>query len=76
MKDDQSSVQRVEYSLDADRWRTIYPKDGIADSRLEEFELTLDAEAAAKGVIIRAIYTMNNVATARGEPAPSRTKQH
>lgn len=76
VKDDQSSVQRVEYSLDADRWRTIYPKDGIADSRLEEFELTLDADAAAKGVIIRAIDTMNNVATARGELTPSRTKQH
>jgi len=27
-------------------------------------------------VIIRAIDTMNNVATARGELAPSRTKQH
>lgn len=75
VKDDQSSVQRVEYSLDADRWRTIYPKDGIADSRLEEFELPLDADAAAKGVIIRASDTMNNVATARGEATPARNPQ-
>ena len=33
VKDADSPVQRVEYSLDADRWRPIYPKDGIADSR-------------------------------------------
>ena len=29
-------------SLDASRWRVVYPKDGIADSRREEFEVTLD----------------------------------
>ena len=40
-------MQRVEYSLDADRWRPIYPKDGIADSRAEEFELVLDQELTA-----------------------------
>jgi hypothetical protein len=67
VRDDQSSIQRVEYSLDADRWRTTYPKDGIADSRVEQFELTLDADLAAKGVIIRAIDAMNNISTARGE---------
>jgi hypothetical protein len=33
---------RVEYSLDASRWRVAYPVDGIPDSRREEFEVTLD----------------------------------
>jgi hypothetical protein len=71
VRDDQSSVQRVEYSLDGDRWQTIYPKDGIADSRIEEFELGLEGEAASRGVIIRAIDALNNITSARGE-APAR----
>jgi hypothetical protein len=68
VRDLDSPVQRVEYSLDADRWRPIYPKDGIADSRVEEFELTLDADTADKAIILRAVDGMNNVATGRAEP--------
>ncbi len=74
VRDDQSAVQRVEYSLDADRWRAIYPKDGISDSRTEQFELMIDADLAAKGVILRAMDAMNNVATARGEVTPERSR--
>ena len=68
VRDDHSPIKRVEYSLDADRWRVIYPKDGIPDSRVEEFELTLEGDAAQKGVIIRATDAMNNVATAAATP--------
>ncbi|MEP6917452.1 MAG: hypothetical protein ABJC89_17510, partial [Acidobacteriota bacterium] len=64
VRDEQSPVQRVEYSLDASRWRVVYPKDGIPDSRREEFEIALDDSAAGRSVIIRATDTMNNVATA------------
>ena len=61
-----------DYSLDGDRWQTIYPKDGIADSRFEQFELVLDGEAGARGLILRAADALNNVASARGEaPEPS-----
>jgi hypothetical protein len=60
-------VQRVEYSLDASRWRVVFPKDGIADSRREEFEVTLDESESARSVIIRATDAMNNVATAVAE---------
>jgi hypothetical protein len=74
VRDDHSAVQRVEYSLDADRWRAIYPKDGIADSRTEHFELLLDADLAERGVILRAVDAMNNIATARGEAAPARSR--
>ena len=63
-------MQKVEYSLDGDRWQTIYPKDGIADSRFEQFELVLEGDAAARGVIIRATDALNNITSARGE-APS-----
>ena len=63
VRDEQSPVQRVEYSLDASRWRLAYPKDGIADSRREEFEVRLDEIESARSVIIRATDAMNNVAT-------------
>jgi hypothetical protein len=66
VRDDQSAVQRVEYSLDASRWRMVYPKDGIPDSRREDFEVTIDDVNAegARNVIIRATDAMSNVATA------------
>ncbi len=66
VRDEQSAVQRVEYSLDASRWRVVFPVDGIPDSRREEFEIRLD-EGDARSVIIRAADAMNNVATAVAE---------
>jgi len=74
VRDDQSALQRVEYSIDAERWKPVYPKDGIADSRLEEFELPLEGQAAVTGVIIRATDAMNNIATSRGDPTPPRPR--
>jgi hypothetical protein len=64
VRDEQSAVLRVEYSLDASRWRVAYPVDGIPDSRREEFEVTLDEAEAARSIIIRVTDAMNNVATA------------
>ena len=57
-------MQRVEYSLDASRWRVVYPRDGIPDSRREEFEVALDEAENGRSVIIRVTDAMNNVATA------------
>jgi outer membrane protein assembly factor BamB len=67
VRDDHSPVQRVEYSLDASRWRIVYPKDGIPDSRVEEFEIVLDESEMGRNVIIRATDAMGNVATAVAE---------
>lgn len=67
VRDTDSPVQKAEYSLDGDRWHAIYPTDGIADSRIEQFELRLEGEAAARGVIIRATDALNNVTSARGD---------
>ena len=39
VRDEDSAIQKAEYSLDGDRWHAIYPTDGIADSRTEAFEL-------------------------------------
>jgi sugar lactone lactonase YvrE len=73
-RDEHSAVQKVEYSLDGDRWRSIFPKDGIADSRAEQYELVLEGESAARGVILRATDALNNVASVRGE-APDRSNR-
>ena len=64
VRDEHSAIQRVEYSLDASRWRVVYPKDGIPDSRREEFEVRLEEGEIGRSVIIRASDTMNNIATA------------
>jgi outer membrane protein assembly factor BamB len=74
VRDDQSPVQRVEYSIDAERWKPVYPKDGISDSRFEEFELVLEGDAAIAGVIIRAVDASNNIATSRGNPRPAQPR--
>jgi hypothetical protein len=70
VRDEWSTISKVEYSLDAQRWQVVYPRDGIFDARTEQFELTLDDGAAAKGLIIRAYDAKNNSATARGEVTP------
>ncbi len=64
--DVQSAIQRAEYSLDANRWRPVYPTDGIHDSRNEDFEIVLDEEDVGS-VIIRATDALNNTATAVAE---------
>jgi sugar lactone lactonase YvrE len=75
VRDSHSAIQKAEYSVDGDRWRTIYPKDGISDSRLELFELVLDGEAGSRSVVIRATDALNNVSSARGDTPTSRTEK-
>ncbi|HKY20916.1 MAG TPA: SMP-30/gluconolactonase/LRE family protein [Vicinamibacterales bacterium] len=70
VRDEWSSISKVEYSLDAQAWQVVYPRDGIFDSRIEQFELTLDNETAARGLIIRAYDAKNNSTTARGDVPP------
>jgi WD40 repeat protein len=72
VRDEQSPVQRVEYSTDASRWRLVYPKDGIPDSRREEFEVSLEEAESGRSVIIRATDAMSNVATAVAEGRTNR----
>jgi hypothetical protein len=71
VKDDHSPVQRVEFSQDGQRWRGVFPVDGIADSREEHYELAVEGEIGERGVTLRASDTMNNVATAHAD-APRR----
>lgn len=61
--DAMSAVVRVEYSLDAQRWQTVFPVDGISDGRTERFDVTVEANGARE-VTVRAFDALNNVATA------------
>ncbi|HKE87743.1 MAG TPA: hypothetical protein VKB50_28510 [Vicinamibacterales bacterium] len=61
-RDANSAIQKAEYSLDGDRWQTVYPKDGIADSKYEHYELTLDGTAPGRGVMLRVTDALNNLA--------------
>ena len=63
VKDDHSPVQRVEFSQDGQRWRGVFPVDGIADSREEHYELVMDGELGERGLTLRASDSMNNVET-------------
>jgi hypothetical protein len=72
VKDDHSPVQRVEYSQDGQRWRGVFPVDGIADSREEHYELSVDGELGDRGLTLRASDSMNNVATSHVSPPPRR----
>jgi hypothetical protein len=65
VKDDHSPVQRVEFSQDGQRWRGVFPVDGIADSTSEHYELSIEGELTERGLALRASDSMNNVATAQ-----------
>jgi hypothetical protein len=67
--DDHSPIRSVEYSLDGMRWRSVFPVDGLADSRVERYEIRIEDGIGALGVSIRATDTMNNSAAAQVEPA-------
>jgi hypothetical protein len=73
--DDQTPVQRVEVSQDGQQWRSVFPTDGIADSRSEHYVVTIDGALGPGGLTLRVTDAMNNVVTAQvpaPAPAPAR----
>ena len=67
VRDADSPIQRVEYSLDAQRWQAAFPQDGILDGRQEQFSLQLDAAAAGRTIVIRATDAMQNVGASEAQ---------
>jgi hypothetical protein len=61
IRDADSPLTRVEYSLDAQKWQTAYPRDGMLDSRREQFEIRLDGDATGRMLVVRATDALNNV---------------
>jgi hypothetical protein len=43
VEDELSLVNKVEYGLNVDEWKLVYPVDGICDSKIEKFEIVIDA---------------------------------
>jgi hypothetical protein len=62
ISDAQSTLERVEYTVDAERWRAAYPVDGIADQREERFNVTVPAGDLER-LVLRATDAMQNTAT-------------
>jgi sugar lactone lactonase YvrE len=71
--DDHSPIQRVECSEDGLTWRAVFPQDGIADSKSERYEVQIDGELGPRGLSLRVLDAMNNVATTQ-VAAPVRTR--
>ena len=65
VRDDASPVRSLETSTDAGRWEEVHPRDGIADSLEETFEIPLPAAASGRVIVLRATDLLGNVATAR-----------
>ncbi len=63
VRDTDSAVAKVEYSLDAQRWQAAFPRDGILDGRQEGFDIRLEADAAGRILVIRATDALGNVGT-------------
>ena len=64
VQDVRSSIEQVEYSLDASSWVPAYPSDEIFDSLREEFEITITPKASKAEIVVRATDAMNNTGTA------------
>jgi hypothetical protein len=67
IRDGDSVIKNVEYSIDAQRWQTAFPRDGILDARQEMFELRLEADAAGRTIVIRATDALGNVGTGQAQ---------
>ncbi len=72
VRDADSPLTKVEYSLDAQKWQTAYPRDGMLDSRRELFEIRLDEAAAGRVVVVRASDALNNVSAGQAQVPGSR----
>jgi hypothetical protein len=54
-----SIIRRAEYQLDGGVWKTVFPVDGIADSKREEFRVTVALPDARAHVIAFRVFDVN-----------------
>ena len=65
-EDASSFIKEVQFLIRPDEWRTIFPKDGICDSKIEEFEVTVPLPPNADNLItIKVKDSRDNVGVAR-----------
>ena len=65
VRDEVSAIQLVEFSQGDEKWRVVYPTDGIPDERVEQFEVVL-TDPGAGSIIIRATDALRNTVTVSG----------
>ncbi len=63
VRDDQSAVSRLEYSIDGRSWLPAYPTDGLLDGRRESVTLRLEPEAVGRTLVVRATDALHNIGT-------------
>jgi hypothetical protein len=54
-----SFIRRAEYQLDGGAWKAVYPSDGIADSRREEFKVNVTLPDAKPHVMAFRVFDAN-----------------
>ena len=65
-EDKTSVIRRAEYQLDGGEWRPVFPTDGIADARREEFKVTVTLPDRKPHVIALRVFDANaNVGSAQ-----------
>ncbi|MFQ5675030.1 MAG: hypothetical protein ACE5G1_03965 [bacterium] len=62
VEDQYMSILSVEYGLNAEKWRLVYPVDGICDSKKEQFEIKLTAPPkGTNSIVVKALDSLRNV---------------
>ncbi len=65
-EDTYSFIKDVQFLIRPEEWRTIFPKDGICDSKIEEFEVTVSLPQNADNLLtIKVRDSRDNVGVAR-----------
>ena len=64
VRDTQSPILKLEYSLAGGPWQLVYPADGLADSPEERYEIPLANDADAARIMLRATDLLQNVTAA------------
>ena len=66
VEDAASYIKRLQYSIDADDWRLVFPADKILDSRVESFSFHTDAlKTGEHTIVIKVTDAAGNVGTAK-----------
>lgn len=62
-RDNITPIKEVYYSYELGKWFVTFPKDGICDSTVEEFNLEMSREK--KDIVIKVVDTLDNVTVVR-----------
>jgi hypothetical protein len=64
VRDGQSPIRKLEFSVAGAPWQVVYPADGLADSPDERYEIAVPAGADPTRIVVRATDQLQNVASA------------